>query len=81
MFAITDPVASENSKACKRCLTHREWIAPQVVAVKLDQVEGVEEPIPDAVELRDPVIAARNRLAVDDAGVGAKPSEGRNNAR
>ena len=29
----------------------------------------------------DPVIAARNRLAVNDAGVGAKSSEGLNNER
>jgi hypothetical protein len=42
-------------------------------AVKLDQIEGIEEHAPivpaiaDALEGRDPVLAARDRLAVDAA--------------
>ena len=46
-------------QACKRCLTHRERIAPHAIAVKLDQVEGVQEhgrivpSIADAVERGD----------------------------
>src|SRR6516225_9574457 len=47
----------------------------------LDQVEGVEEDarvmvsIADAVEARDPVLSARHRLAVDDAGARAQLGE------
>ena len=46
-------------------------------AVKLDLVERIEEHAPivpsiaDVVEARDPVLAARHRLAVDDAGARA----------
>ena len=87
VFVEAQPRPRTREQARKCCLTHRERIAPQVVAIKLDQVEGVEEhgrivlPIPNAVERRDPVIAACNRLAIDDAGVGAKPSERLNNER
>ena len=51
-------------QAGERRLAHCERIAPQVITVKLDQVERIEEharvvpPIPDAVERRDPVVAA-----------------------
>jgi hypothetical protein len=38
-------------------------------------------PIADAVEARDPVIAARHRLAVDDAGARAQPGEGLDDER
>src|SRR6516165_3188794 len=47
-------------------------VMPQVVSVKLDQVEGIQEnaivlpAIPDALEIRDPVVATSHRLAVDD---------------
>jgi hypothetical protein len=50
----------------------------QVIAVEFDQVEGVEEnaiivvPVTDAVERRYPVLAARDRLSVDDAGLRAQ---------
>ena len=55
-------------------LAHRERVAPQIVAVEFDQVEGIEEHarvvalVPDAVERRDPVVTTGDRLAVDDAG-------------
>src|ERR1700730_5053962 len=48
--------------------------AAQIIAVEFDQVEGVEEntiivvPVTDAVERRYPILAARDRLSVDDAG-------------
>jgi hypothetical protein len=59
--------------ACKRGFTHAERLTSQVLAVEFDKVEGIEEharimpPVADAVERRDAVLAARNRLAVDDA--------------
>jgi hypothetical protein len=48
-------------------------LALQVLLV-LFQVEGIEEhrlvmmAVPDAIEARNPIFAARNRLAVEDAG-------------
>ena len=68
-------------QAGKRRLAHRERITPHVLTIELDQVEGIEEharivpPIADAVEARDPVLAARHRLAVDDAGARAQLGE------
>jgi hypothetical protein len=56
---------------------HRERITPHVLTIELNQIEGVEEHAPivpsiaDVVEARDPVLAARHRLAVDDAGARA----------
>jgi len=47
-------------QARERRLAHCERVAPQIVAVEFDQVEGIEEharvvtPIPDAVEGHDP---------------------------
>jgi hypothetical protein len=52
-----------------------ERIAPEVVAVQLDQVEGphkhvrVMVPVSDAIEQRDPVVATCDRLPVDDRGL------------
>ena len=52
----------------------RGEIKAHVVAVQLDQVEGVEKhgavvaAIADAIELGDAALVARDRLAVDDAG-------------
>jgi hypothetical protein len=54
---------------------------PQVVAVQLDQVEGVQKdlaivvPIPNAVEHREAVVVAGNCLGVDDARAAAQVSE------
>src|SRR4051812_38027534 len=59
----------------------------QVVAVELDQVKRVEEhttiivPVADALEVRDPVIAARDGLPVQDAGVRAQPCQCVDNER
>ena len=53
-------------------LARGERVMPQVVAVKLDQVKGVQEnaiivpATPDALEIRDPVVTTSHRLAVDD---------------
>ena len=65
-------------KAAECCLAHDERIAAQIIAVEFDQVEGVEEntiivvPVTDAVERRYSILAARDRLSVDDAGLGAQ---------
>jgi hypothetical protein len=60
-------------------LLHLQRVAAQVVAVKLDQVEGVEEdacvmpPVADAVEARHAVVVAGDSFVVDDAGARAQP--------
>ena len=65
----------------QRGLAHLERLAPQVVAVQLDQVEGVQEDagvvaaVADAVEARHAVVAAAHRLAVDDAGARAQTGQ------
>src|ERR1700730_15140226 len=65
-------------KAAECCLANDERIVAQIIAVEFDQVEGVEEnaiivvPVTDAVERRYPILAARDRLSVDDAGPGAQ---------
>src|SRR5262249_12751737 len=49
-------------------------IAPQIVAVQLDEVEGVEKDalvsalVPDEIERGDAVVIAGDSLAIDDAG-------------
>jgi hypothetical protein len=35
--------ASSGDRGCERCLADHERIAAQVVAVQLDEVEGIEE--------------------------------------
>jgi hypothetical protein len=71
----------------ERSLAHVKRLAPQVVAVQFDQVEGVEEDarvvasVADAIEARHAVVAATHRLAVDDAGARAQADEGLDDQR
>jgi hypothetical protein len=52
----------------EQCFAHGERIAPQIITVQPDQIEGVQEnaiivvSISDALEVRDSVVAARDRL-------------------
>ncbi len=65
----------------QRGLAHLKRFAPQVVAVQLDQVEGVEEhagvvaAVAQPVEVRHAVVVAAHRLAVEDAGSRAQAGE------
>jgi hypothetical protein len=62
---LVEPQARRRARehAGERRLAHRQRVAPQV---QFDQVEGVEEhvrvmvPVSDAIERRDPVVAARD---------------------
>jgi hypothetical protein len=53
---------------------HFQRITPQVVAVQLDQVEGVEEHaivgavMPNEIERGNAIVVAGNSFAIDDAG-------------
>jgi len=66
---------------CERGLAYLERIAPQVVAVQLDEIEGVEEyalvsaVVPDEIERGNAVVVASNRLPIDDAGARAQASQ------
>jgi hypothetical protein len=59
---------------CECGLADLERIAAQVVAVQLDQVEGVQEDarivasVADAIEGCEAVVVAGHRLPIDDAG-------------
>src|SRR5262245_41808596 len=62
---------------CQGGLAGVEGLAPQIVAVQLNQVEGVQEDagvmaaVADAVEARHAAVVAAHGLAVDDAGARA----------
>jgi hypothetical protein len=49
-------------------------VRPQVLAIQLDEVEGVEEHVPvmlavaDTLERCEPVVIARDGFPIDDAG-------------
>jgi transposase len=75
------PGTCQQEQACQVGLALLDRLAPQIIAVQLDQVEGVEEDegvvaaVADAVEARHAVVAAAHRLAVDDAGARAQAGE------
>ena len=68
-------------------LARGERVMPQVVSVKLDQVEGVQEnaivvpAIPDALKIRDPVVTTSHRFAVDDTRTQAQLGQCLHNQR
>jgi hypothetical protein len=63
---------------CERGLADFKRIAPQIVAVQLDEVEGVEEyalvsaVVTDQIERGNAVVIAGDGFAVDDAGARAQ---------
>ena len=74
MLVEANAGSSLGQRRRERGLAHLQRVAAQVVAVQLDQVEGVEEhgavvaAVADAIELGDAALVAGDRLAVDDAG-------------
>jgi hypothetical protein len=62
----------------KRRLAALQWITPQVVAVQLDQVEGIQQyafamtAVANEIERSDPVVITGDCLAVNDAGARAQ---------
>ena len=65
----------------ERGLADLKRIAPQVVAVQLNQIEGIEEyaivrtVVPNEIERGNAVAIAGERFAIDDAGAGAQTGE------
>jgi hypothetical protein len=74
MLVEAQAKASFGQHTSKRGLAHFQRIAPHVVAVQFDEVEGVEEHVPvmlavtDTLERCEPVVIARDRFPIDDAG-------------
>jgi len=66
--------ASFGQRTSKRGLAHFQGIAPQVVAVQFDQIEGVQEraviiaAVSNEIERGDAVFIAGDSFAVDNAG-------------
>jgi hypothetical protein len=65
--------AGENNDRCERGLADLERVTPQIIAIQLDQVEGVQEHVPvmlavaDTLERCEPVVIARDGFPIDDA--------------
>src|SRR5262249_5300874 len=73
MLVEAQPKASFGQSAAQRGLAHLQRIAPQVVAIELDQIEGVEEYasvsalVANKIERGHAVVVASYRFAIDDA--------------
>ena len=74
--------ASFGQHTSKRSLAHFQRITPHVVAIQLDQVEGVEKgvtvmaSVADTVERGNAVVVAGDSFAIDDASVALRTSSG-----
>src|SRR5262249_2698417 len=81
MLVEAQAKASFGQHTSKRGLADLNRIAPQVVAVQLDQVEGVQEravimaAVANEIERGNALVIAGNRFATDDAGAGAQTCE------
>ncbi len=73
MLVEAQAKASFGHHTSKGGLAHFQRITPHVVAVQLNQVEGVEEgvtvmaSVADTVERGNAVVVTHNRLPIDDA--------------
>jgi hypothetical protein len=73
MLVEAQAKASFGQHTSKDGLAHFQRITPHVVAVQLNQVEGVEEgvtvmaSVADTVERGNAVVVTHNRLPIDDA--------------
>jgi|SRR5262245_52150895 len=81
MLIEPDAGAGLGHDRCERGLADLKRIAPQIVAIQFDEVEGVEEYAPvsalvaDEVERGNAVVIAGDSFAVDDAGARAQTSQ------
>jgi len=85
VFIEADAGAGLGHDRRERSLADLKRIAPQVVAIQLDQVEGVEEDAPvsvvmaDEIERGNAVVIAGDSFAIDDAGTRAQACQRLNN--
>ena len=79
VLVVSQAGSRARQQALKPGLAHPEWISPKIVAVKLDQVEGIEEnliivpPVSDPVERSHAILSAGDPFPVDNAGPRAQP--------
>jgi hypothetical protein len=70
----TQPGRCSRKQAYQCCLADVQRLASEIIPVQFDQVEGIEEhaiiiaSVPDALKVRDAIVAAGDRLPIDDAG-------------
>jgi len=87
MLVEPDARAGLGHDRCERSLADLKRIAPQVVAVQLNQVEGVEEDalvsrlMADEIKRGNAVVIAGNSFAVDNAGARAQACQRLNDQR
>src|SRR5215813_10894219 len=83
----TQPRKAPTQQARERRLARLQRLAPEVFAVQLKEVEGVEEDMlarwlaPQPFEHREPVLIAGDRLAIDQAGTHLEPIHGLDDER
>ena len=81
VLAESDASLGLGHDRCERGLADLKRIAPQVVAVQLDEVEGVQEravimaAVANEIERGNAVVIAGDRFAIDDAGARAQASQ------
>jgi hypothetical protein len=81
VFVEADAGAGLGHDRRERGFADLKRIAPQVIAVQFDQIEGVQEnafvmaAVADAIERSDAVVITGNRLPIDDAGARAQASQ------
>jgi hypothetical protein len=87
MVIEPNAIANTGQDIGKRQPADLQRIATQIVAVQLNQVERVQEhagvvaAVTDAIEAGHTLIVAGDRLAIDDAGPRAQPSQGLHDQR
>src|SRR6516164_7002068 len=83
----TQPRKAPTQQARERRLARLQRLAPEVFAVQLKEVEGIEEDMlarrlaPQPFEHREPVLIAGDRLAIDQAGTHLEPVNGLDDER
>ena len=81
MLIEQDAGAGPGHDRRERGLAYLKRVAPQIVAVQLDEVEGIEEDavvsalVPDEIERGDAVVIAGDSFAVDNAGARAQAGQ------
>ena len=83
----TQPRKAPTQQVRERRLARLQRLAPQILAIQLQEVEGVEEDMlarrlePQPFEHRQPVLIAGDRLAVDQARADLEPVNGLDDER
>src|SRR5262249_52814205 len=87
VFIESNAGAGLGHDRCERGLADLKRIAPQVIAVQLNEVEGVEKHtvisavVTDEIERSNAVVIAGDSFAINDAGAGAQACQRLDNQR